>query len=156
MLFRDYYLSESLNEAQDYGDLFFQFTGLRKKNGEPVYSDYPKTNDFLTKNKNSFFPESGEDFESFIKRTNFSEKDAKKFFETVFYSDVLDAVKSGVTEKIIAALDLWLYFGLKNLNQKLAKEVLKFAKENTLAKYDSHKENDYLTGFAACAKLFGL
>lgn len=154
MLFKDYYFSEPLNEAQDWGDLFFQFTGLRKKNGEPVYSDYPKTNDFLTKNKNSFFPESGEDFESFIKRTNFSEKDAKKFFETVFYSDILDAVKSGVTEKIIAALDLWLHFVTPN--QKLAKEVLKFAKANTLAKYDSYKENDYLTGFAACAKLFGL
>lgn len=154
MLFKDYYLSEPLNEAQDYGDLFFQFTGLRKKNGEPVYSDYPKTNDFLTKNKNSFFPEPGENFESFIKRTNFSEKDAKKFFETVFYSDVLDAVKSGATEKIIAALDLWLYYGTPN--QKLAKEVLKFAKANTLAKYDSYKENDYLTGFTACAKLFGL
>lgn len=154
MLFKDYYLSDSLNEAQDYGDLFFQFTGLRKKNGEPVYSDYPKTNDFLTKNKNSFFPEAGENFESFIKRTNFSEKDAKKFFETVFYSDVLDAVKSGATEKIIAALDLWLYYGTPN--QKLAKEVLKFAKANTLAKYDSFKENDYLTGFTACAKLLGL
>ena len=154
MLFKDYYFSEPLNEAQDWGDLFFQFTGLRKKNGEPVYSDYPKTNDFLTKNKNNFFPEAGENFESFIKRTNFSEKDAKKFFETVFYSDVLDAVKSGTTEKIIAALDLWLYFGTPN--QKLAKEVLKFAKANTLAKYDSYKENDYLTGFTACAKLFGL
>lgn len=154
MLFKDYYLSEPLNEAQDWGDLFFQFTGLRKKNGEPVYSDYPKTNDFLTKNKNSFFPEPGENFESFIKRTNFSEKDAKKFFETVFYSDVSDAVKSGTTEKIIAALDLWLHFGTPN--QKLAKEVLKFAKANTLAKYDSYKENDYLTGFTACAKLFGL
>lgn len=154
MLFKDYYLSDSLNEAQDYGDLFFQFTGLKKKNGEPVYSDYPKTNDFLTKNKNSFFPEAGENFESFIKRTNFSEKDAKKFFETVFYSDVLDAVKSGATEKIIAALDLWLYYGTPN--QKLAKEVLKFAKANTLAKYDSFKENDYLTGFTACAKLLGL
>lgn len=154
MLFKDYYLSEPLNEAQDWGDLFFQFTGLRKKNGEPVYSDYPKTNDFLTKNKNSFFPEPGENFESFIKRTNFSEKDAKKFFENVFYSDVSDAVKSGTTEKIIAALDLWLHFGTPN--QKLAKEVLKFAKANTLAKYDSYKENDYLTGFTACAKLFGL
>lgn len=154
MLFKDYYLSEPLNEAQDWGDLFFQFTGLRKKNGEPVYSDYPKTNDFLTKNKNSFFPEPGENFESFIKRTNFSEKDAKKFFETVFYSDVLDAVNSGTTEKIIAALDLWLHFVTPN--QKLAKEVLKFAKANTLAKYDSYKENDYLTGFTACAKLFGL
>ena len=154
MLFKDYYLSEPLNEAQDWGDLFFQLTGLRKKNGEPVYSDYPKTNDFLTKNKNSFFPEPGENFESFIKRTNFSEKDAKKFFETVFYSDVLDAVNSGTTEKIIAALDLWLHFVTPN--QKLAKEVLKFAKANTLAKYDSYKENDYLTGFTACAKLFGL
>lgn len=154
MLFKDYYLSESLNEAQDFGDLFFQFTGLKKKNGEPVYSDYPKTNDFLTKNKNNFFPEQGENFESFIKRTNFSEKDAKKFFETVFYSDILDAVKSGITEKIIAALDLWLYFGTPD--QKLAKEVLKFAKANTLAKYNSYKENDYLIGFAACAKLLNL